>query len=231
MSPLWLHVLATAALASGVVAAVGLALDEIRHPQPMAIMNVVWPVSALFGTVFVLAAYVAYGRARPAPRRGKKPFAVSVGEAALHCGSGCTIGDIIAEWLAFLVPSIAILFGWKSIFAEKIFAVWILDFILAFGFGIVFQYYAIVPMRKLSPREGIVTALKADALSLTAWQVGMYAFMAFAKFYLFRRLLGLDLNVDTAEFWFAMQVAMLCGFVTSFPVNWWLITTGIKEVM
>jgi hypothetical protein len=101
----------------------------------------------------------------------------------------------------------------------------------AFGFGIIFQYYAIVPMRKLSPGEGIVAALKADALSLTAWQIGMYAFMAFAKFYLFRRLLGFDLRVDSAEFWFTMQIAMLCGFVTSFPVNWWLITVGIKEAM
>jgi Domain of unknown function (DUF4396) len=231
MLPGWLHVLATAALAAGFLIAIVIALDEILHPQPMAIMNVVWPVSALFGTVLVLTAYVAYGRTGPAAGRGKTPFAVSVGEAAAHCGSGCTVGDIIAEWLAYFVPAIAIAFGWQSLFAEKMFAVWILDFILAFGFGIVFQYYAIVPMRKLSPREGIVAALKADALSLTAWQIGMYAFMAFAKFYLFGRLLGLDLNVATAEFWFTMQIAMLCGFVTSYPVNWWLITVGIKEAM
>jgi hypothetical protein len=231
MLPAWLHVLATTALAAGILIAVVIALDEIHYPQPMAIMNVVWPVSALFGTVFVLAAYVVYGRAGRASGRGKTPFAVSVGEAAAHCGSGCTVGDIIAEWLAFFIPAIAVAFGWKSLFAEKMFAVWIFDFILAFGFGIIFQYYAIVPMRKLSPGEGIVAALKADALSLTAWQIGMFAFMAFAKFYLFRRLLGFDLRVDSAEFWFTMQIAMLCGFVTSFPVNWWLITVGIKEAM
>jgi len=28
-----------------------------------------------------------------------------------------------------------------------------------------------------------------------------------------------------------MQVAMLSGFATSYPVNWWLIRSGIKEKM
>ena len=31
--------------------------------------------------------------------------------------------------------------------------------------------------------------------------------------------------------WFMMQIAMVCGFPTSYPVNWWLITSGIKEKM
>ncbi len=30
-------------------------------------------------------------------------------------------------------------------------------------------------MKGLSPSRGLVAALKADALSLSAWQVGMYA--------------------------------------------------------
>jgi hypothetical protein len=229
MIPHWLHLLATVMLAAGIVIAMIIAFDELGHPQAMWIMQVVWPVAALFGTFAVAAAYLAYGR----PRGGKTrtPFAVSVGKAAAHCGSGCTLGDIIAEWLAYFVPAIAIGLGWKWLFAEKMFAVWILDFILAFGFGIVFQYYSIVPMRKLSPRQGIVAALKADALSLTAWQVGMYAFMAFAKFYLFQDVLGANLNVASVEFWFMMQIGMICGFLTSFPVNWWLIKAGIKEAM
>ncbi|MEO8081682.1 MAG: DUF4396 domain-containing protein [Caldimonas sp.] len=28
-----------------------------------------------------------------------------------------------------------------------------------------------------------------------------------------------------------MQVAMVAGFVTAYPVNWWLIRAGIKERM
>ncbi|WP_405083923.1 DUF4396 domain-containing protein [Paraburkholderia caribensis] len=28
-----------------------------------------------------------------------------------------------------------------------------------------------------------------------------------------------------------MQLAMLAGFATSYPVNWWLIRSGVKEKM
>ena len=59
----------------------------------------------------------------------------------------------------------------------------------------------------------------------------MYGFMAFAQFYLFRHLLGVPLEVNTPEFWFVMQIAMIAGFCTSYPVNWWLIRVGIKERM
>ncbi len=37
------------------------------------------------------------------------------------------------------------------------------------------------------------------------------------------------MRTDTVEFWFMMQIAMVCGFLTAYPVNCWLIRTGIKE--
>jgi hypothetical protein len=59
----------------------------------------------------------------------------------------------------------------------------------------------------------------------------MYAFMAFTKFYLFSVVLRIDLEVDSTGFWFSMQIAMLCEFTTSYPVNWWLLRSGLKETM
>jgi hypothetical protein len=244
MIPSWFHALAIAFILLGFLCAALIALDETRTPQHMWIMNVVWPVTALFGTFLTLWGYYRYGRlatrgkmqaamaddAEP-PSKRLTPFPVKVAKGASHCGSGCTLGDILAEWLAFFVPAVAVWLGWQSLFGEKMFAVWILDYLFAFALGIVFQYFTIKPMRDLSPGEGIVQALKADTLSLTAWQLGMYGFMALAQFYLFRTLLGVRLEVNTVEFWFMMQIAMLCGFVTSYPVNWWLIRRGIKEAM
>ncbi|CAO3436296.1 Integral membrane protein [Azospirillum endophyticum] len=165
------------------------------------------------------------------PSRRLTPFPVMVAKGAAHCGSGCTLGDILAEWLAVLAPSVAVWFGWHWLFAEKMFAVWILDYILALAFGVAFQYFTIKPMRDLSPGQGLVQAFKADVASLTAWQVGMYGFMAFAAFHLFRDRLGVRLETASPEFWFMMQIAMICGFVTCYPVNWWLISSGIKERM
>ncbi|HVY56342.1 MAG TPA: DUF4396 domain-containing protein [Xanthobacteraceae bacterium] len=243
MVPGWLHFLSIAYLLLGFACAAIIAFDEYREPQHMWIMNVVWPVTALFGTLLWLWGYFRFGRlaararVMAAQERGeeapnkRKPLAVMVGEATSHCGSGCTLGDICAEWLAFAVPGVAIALGWQSIFSEKIFAVWILDFIFAYLLGIVFQYFTIAPMRNLGLAQGLWAAIKADTLSLTAWQAGMYGFMAVAFFWIFRRVLGTDLTVDTVEFWFMMQVAMLVGFVTSYPVNWWLLKVGLKEKM
>ena len=114
-----------------------------------------------------------------------------------------------------------------TLFGSPVFGTWALDYLLAFLFGIAFQYFTIKHARGLSPLNRLKTALKADALSLTAWQIGMYGWMAVVLFVLFEPAPGKMSPV----FWFMMQLAMLAGFLTSYPVNWWLIRRGIKERM
>lgn len=244
MIPDWLHNLSIAYLLLGGVCALAIAVDEARHKQHMWIMNAVWPITALFGTVWVLWQYFTYGRLatharmhaamqhdEPMPNKRGTPFPMAVANGTLHCGAGCTLGDIAAEWLTFGFPAILLALGWHGLIGPRIVAAWIFDYILAFGFGILFQYYTIKPMRDLSVGQGLLQALKADALSLTAWQVGMYGYMALAYFVIFRYALNARLDVDMVEFWFMMQIAMLCGFATAYPVNWWLIRSGVKERM
>ena len=242
--PKWLHALSVASLLLATLCLLIIALDLLKHPQHMWIMNVVWPVTALFGSVWIVWQYFRYGRlaerrlAHEAEQRGKDPpnkrltpFPIIVANGTLHCGSGCTLGDITAELLMMAFPAIVVAFGYTTLFSDEIFARWIIDYIFAYAFGIVFQYFTIAPMRGLSPGKGIVAAIKADTLSLTAWQFGMYGFMAIAHFVIFERGFGAKLKPTSVEFWFMMQVAMVCGFLTSYPVNWWLITRGIKEKM
>ena len=182
MVPGWLHNLAIVSLVLGFVGAGIIVVDESRHPQHMWIMDIVWPVTALFGAGWVAWQYFTYGRlatheqAENAKQQGleppnlrRTPFPVMVANGSLHCGSGCALGDLCAEWLAFTVPAAASVFGWQSLFQEKTFAVWILDFLLAYGFGILFQYFTIAPMRGLSLKEGLWAAIKADTISIAAW--------------------------------------------------------------
>jgi hypothetical protein len=37
------------------------------------------------------------------------------------------------------------------------------------------------------------------------------------------------LSPDHAAYWFLMQIEMILGFITVYPVNVWLIRRGIKE--
>lgn len=111
------------------------------------------------------------------------------------------------------------------------FAVWMVDFLFAFAIGIAFQYFAIAPMRDVRLGEGIWLAIKADTLSLVSWQVGMYGVMYLAVFELYRPLLGGEPTATSPVFWLTMQLAMLGGLATAYPVNWWLIRRGIKERM
>jgi Domain of unknown function (DUF4396) len=238
--PAWLDTLCCAALLLGAVSSLTILIDVLRRPQHMAIMNFVWPICALFGIVFVPWLYFRYGRgpeteSKHAKARSGKPanapFAVSVATGTLHCGAGCALGDLVAEWLAFLIPGVAIAFGWHSLFDEKTYAIWAFDFVAAFAFGIIFQYFAIAPMRHLSLGQGVIAALKADSLSLTAWQIGMYGSMAVLQFVVFKHAFGHQAPVNSVEFWAAMQVAMIGGLLASYPMNWWLIRAGIKERM
>lgn len=230
--PAWLTIIAWLSLVIGFGCAVVVAVDVRRRPQKMRVMAVVWPVSMLFGGVLWLAGYLRWGRARRSDdRAGDVPMAVSVATGTNHCGAGCALGDLVAEWTAFLLPAVAVAFGWGWLFQDKMFAVWVLDFILAFGLGIAFQYYAIAPMRGLGVREGLREALKADAASISAWQVGMYGTMALLQLLVLPALFGGRAPVNSPEFWFAMQWAMLVGFLTAYPVNWLLIRRGVKERM
>jgi hypothetical protein len=226
--PPWLHWLAVLGLAINLLCAVAIVADETRRSQPMMIMNAVWPLAALFGGLAWLWLYLRHGRP---PQPDGPPMWVAVAKGTSHCGAGCALGDIVAEWLAFAWPGIAAAFGWGTLFAEKTFAIWLLDFLLAFLFGIAFQYFTIKPMRQLSVRRGLAQALKADAASIAAWQLGMYGCMAELQFGWARSDYGAIARVDSPEFWFFMQIAMLGGFVTAFPVNWVLVRTGVKEKM
>jgi hypothetical protein len=142
------------------------------------------------------------------------------GSATRIAGQGCALGDLIAEWVLFAVGG--------TIAGVALWLEYIADFALAFIFGIAFQYFAITAMRRRSVRDGVIAALKSDALSVMTFEIGLFGWMALMFFVFFPNP---HLKPDHAAYWFLMQVAMILGFLTSFPANRWLITRGIKEGM
>ena len=226
-----LHILAWIYISICLVCALGIAVHTLIRPQKMAIMALVWPVTALYLGPVAVALY-----RRTLPVMEKKPMSAQMKQAmertkdlpptalqnaiaVFHCGAGCSIGDLIAE---SIVPTLGLVFAGK--FGSKL----ILDFAFAWILGVVFQYATIVPMRNLSFGRGLVEAMRADTLSIVLFEVGMFGWMAVSWFLLFPRP---HLDPGMAVFWFMMQIAMIAGFFTALPANAWLIRKGWKEKM
>ncbi len=217
----WLVILSWVSVLSGLGTAAGIAADVKSRPQRMGIMNVVWPVSGLYTPGFGYLLYLLLGRARDAPGTEEEtPFGKSVFLSATHCGSGCVLGDVIGAPIVFAA-------GW-TVFGQRLFADYVTEFIIAYIFGIAFQYFPVRVMRDLSPGEAVRDAVKADSFSLIAFEVGMFGWMALVVVVL---LAGRAPEPSTIVFWFMMQIGMVLGFCTTYPANALLIRAGIKGGM
>jgi hypothetical protein len=230
MAPTWLTTVAWVYLSIcfACAGAIGYDIAVNGRRQPMGVMNAVYPITALYFGPLALAFYWRWARAARRPtaapmlpgKRSKPRWAVMATEVS-HCGSGCVLGDVISEFLIF---ALALTIAGTTLWAE-----YIGDYILALALGIVFQYFAIAPMRGLGVRDGLRAAAKADVISLTAFEVGLFGWMAVMAFVLFpapHRLMP-----NAAAFWFLMQIGMIIGFAASWPANVWLVNRGIKVPM
>ena len=249
MEPNSLMIVSWIALGLGFASALVILVDEFLagYRQHMMIMNLVHPITALYWGPVWLWAYFTRGRrsshrslrheaqqlceenadigqlkraGESTEARDVRPW--HVGNAVSHCGAGCTLGDIGGEWLLFAIgaPTLGVTgtYGWEIL----------VDFVLAWTLGIGFQYFTIVPMRDdIGKLAGVWQAIKVDTLSIVAFQVGLFGWMAISHFVLFQP----PLPIDTGSHWFMMQVGMILGFFTAWPVNRWLVRRGIKEKM
>jgi hypothetical protein len=162
------------------------------------------------------------GADEPAPAGERaRPWWVTMAIEVSHCGSGCTLGDVISEFAIF---GLALTIAGVTLGAE-----YAGDYILALAFGIIFQYFAIAPMRGLGLKDGLIAAAKADFISLTAFEAGLFGWMAIMAFVLFPA--PHHLMPSSAAYWLLMQIGMIIGYFTSWPANVWLVNRGIKVPM
>jgi hypothetical protein len=155
------------------------------------------------------------------PGEHATPGWVSMAFEVSHCGSGCTLGDVISEFAIF---GLGLTIAGATLGAE-----YVGDYIFALAFGIIFQYFAIAPMRGLRLKDGLIAAAKADFVSLSAFEVGLFGWMAIMMFVLFPA--PHHLMPNSAAYWLLMQVGMIIGSCTSWPANVWLVNRGIKAPM
>lgn len=247
-----MNTFAILSIVCALVSSIVIAFDLLKRRQSMPIMNAVWILTGLWAGLLALVLYFWFGREKKQNPKGafRKKMTMSmpmdrsmsmpkeggmgmdqsmksdrakwqsVVLSTLHCGAGCTLADLTGEWLVY--------FAAITIAGSTLLGSVFVDYLLALCIGVFFQYAAIKSMGKIKRTDAFVKALKADVLSLTAWQIGMYGFMAVALFVLFPND---SLHRDSSMFWLMMQVAMFFGFLLSLPVNLLLIKAGVKRAM
>jgi hypothetical protein len=232
VAPSWFDLLAWGALGLGFASALVIVIDIVvlGNRQHMAIMDFVFPLTALYLGPIALWAYFARVRRMSRKRMhmhaagmngGARDSWWQVSLSTTHCGAGCTLGDIGGEWIVWAT-------GWTIGSTAALGPEYILDLALAWTFGILFQYFAIAPSRhEVGQLAPLGDAIRSDTLSVLGFEVGLFGWMAVVHYVIWMP----PLPIDSSSYWFMMQIGMMLGFVTSWPVNRWLLRHGIKEPM
>lgn len=208
----------------GFFCAIWLYIDiNMGRYQSVPIMNIAWPITGLYLGPIGVWFYYKHARASLEPMSHEMQLqhnSISLKDIFLsctHCGSGCVLGDIVAETLVYWIGI--------QFFGAFLWASFFFDYGFAFLFGLAFQYYNIIHKYKDNIGKGIWATVKADFFSLTFFEIGLFGWML-ASYYMF----GDELSPSSITYWFMMQVGMALGFVTTFPVNYLLIKWKIKEM-
>lgn len=249
MAPPWAEVVGWISLSTGFACALAILVDELvlGYRQSMWVMNLVHPITALYWGPVWLYVYLRRGRLsstkemqrlarRLAAEHADTDVLRQEGEAVddqhlsawhtanavSHCGAGCTLGDIGGEWIVWALGP------WMLGAVGTLGPEYIWDFPLAWSLGILFQYFTIVPMRPDVGRlRGLWLAMRADTLSILSFQLGLFGWMAASHLLIWHP----PLAITTSAHWWMMQVGMVAGYFTAWPVNRWLVRRGWKEKM
>src|SRR5664280_2696704 len=134
--------------------------------------------------------------------------------STMHCvagdGIGILAGAAVASYLTLSRPvDIALEYG------------------LGFGFGwTIFQSLFMRDMGGGSYRRSLASTFIPEFLSMNFLMAGMMPIVSLG-----RAAVGGEFSPLTPEFWFVMSMALLAGFLTGYPMNWWLVANGLKHGM
>ncbi len=134
--------------------------------------------------------------------------------STMHCVAGDGVGILAGAVLAGFfhlskVPDIA------------------LEYFLGFGFGwTIFQSLFMRGAVGGSYARALANTFLPELLSMNCLMAGMVPTMILARTHV-------PASADPFDpvFWFVMSMALLVGFVTAYPMNWWLVSNHMKHGM
>jgi hypothetical protein len=194
------------------------------YRQRTGVMNVVWPITALYFGPLALLAYHRWGRPRSEKWQKKhgsapeKSLPVAAATGGIPGGAASAIGHVVGVPLVVLTGlTIAGQSLWVMILVIAVIAT-----LLLFAFE---YFFSTVPSRGLPMGEGIGVALLIALVTVLAFDVGMGGWMLVMHFLLFMPPL------TDVTFLFLMQVGLVLGFLTGYPAVLWLLRRGTKATV
>ncbi len=134
--------------------------------------------------------------------------------STMHCVAGDGVGILAGAVIAnlFHFPKIADI---------------ALEYALGFGFGwSVFQALFMRAMAGGLYMRALSRTFFPELLSMNCLMAGMVPVMTLAM-----KSAPASRNPSEPAFWFIMSMALLVGFITAYPMNWWLVSRHMKHGM
>ena len=225
MQPWWLLLLSSAALTVALASSAAIVVDTYLrgYRQAVKIMDVVWPVTALYFGPAAVAAYWLWGRPQaprwrqrhgnPPKRRRRADFLTEL----CHGGTHCTLGVIIGEVAIFAT---GVTLGGKTLWAG-----YLGDYLIAVALSFAFRYS--ISAYRGGRRIGTTLAglAKAGLLTISAFESVLFACLALIDYVIFP---GPMLRPNSPTFWFFVQIGLVGGYFVTWPVTVWLTHLGVK---
>ncbi|NJD29923.1 MAG: DUF4396 domain-containing protein [Chloroflexi bacterium] len=192
------------------------AYDLLARTPAMGVMKLGWTLVLLYTGPVGLALYLASCR-KPGAQDHQTFVAPRWKQAlgsTIHCLAGDATGIIVA---GAITTAIGFPMGVDLVF----------EYAAGFTFGLlIFQALFRKAMRGGSYLAAVRATVLPEWLSMNALMAGMIPVMVL----LMSRDMG-AMEPTSIRFWGVMSLATIVGGLLAYPVNWWLVATGLKHGM
>jgi hypothetical protein len=205
--PAWVTPLAWALLASALLTAIAIAIDVLgRRPHGRSrTSDLVWITSALYLGPLAWVLYARHGRGAPTRGQGVAAEPTSPTTAALPGGSASAVAHLVG------VP--LVLASGLTIAGIDL---WVMILVIGALAMVILYAYERAAAREQGRRLSSAAAAGLAVATVLAFDVGMGGWMVLLHF---NELMP---PATEATFWFLMQIGIVLGLLTGYPVASWL---------
>ncbi len=190
--------------------------DLYTNTPEMTVMKPAWIIVTLFSGPVSLFLYLI-GCHQPLPDTHAE-FVAPMWKQALGSTIHCVAGDGLGIVTAAVVTNLLGLPMWLDL---------IVEYAAGFGFGLlIFQALFMKDIMGLSYAQALKRTWLPEFLSLNTMAAGMFPVMVI--------LMSKDMTAmepTSLHFWGVMSLGVIIGGIIAYPMNYWLVESGLKHGM